>query len=139
MNNYKKKILYIITKSNWGGAQRNVFDLATNIPGDKFEVLVAVGGNGPLVEKLNQKNIKTISINGLGRDIKFFSDIKAFFSIIKIIRISFYKLLCPKINYSSAPSSQTPLLVTKNMHSLSGRFGLSINFATLLPFFPRRI
>jgi len=86
MNNYKKKILYIITKSNWGGAQRNVFDLATNIPGDKFEVLVAVGGNGPLVEKLNQKNIKTISINGLGRDIKFFSDIKAFFSIIKIIR-----------------------------------------------------
>jgi hypothetical protein len=27
----KKKIIYFITKSSWGGAQKYVFDLATNI------------------------------------------------------------------------------------------------------------
>ena len=48
----KKKVLFLITKSNWGGAQRYVFDLATNLDPEQFEVVVALGGNGELASKL---------------------------------------------------------------------------------------
>ena len=42
----KTKILYIITKSNFGGAQKYVYDLATSLPRDRFDIVVAFGGNG---------------------------------------------------------------------------------------------
>ena len=44
----KQKILYIITKSNFGGAQRYVYELATNIPKGKFDIAVAFGQSGAL-------------------------------------------------------------------------------------------
>jgi len=53
----KKKILYVITKSNFGGAQRQVFDLATGLSKEKFEVAVALGGKGLLKEKLDAAGI----------------------------------------------------------------------------------
>lgn len=84
--NKKKKILYLITKSNWGGAQRYVYDLATNIPHSDYNVIVAVGGNGILAEKLRQNNIKTISINGLQRNINILEDIKVFFVLYKLFK-----------------------------------------------------
>ncbi len=80
------KILYVITKSNWGGAQRQVFDLATNLPKAQFEVAVALGGSGLLKEKLDVAGIRTISIETLGRDIKIFNDLISFFKIVKIIK-----------------------------------------------------
>ena len=80
------KILYVITKSNWGGAQRQVFDLAIGLPKDKFEAIVALGGKGLLKEKLEAAGIRTISIGTLERDIKIFSDLISFFKIFQIIR-----------------------------------------------------
>lgn len=82
----KKKILYVITKSNFGGAQRQVFDLATNLPKDKFEVVVALGGKGLLKEKLGGAGIRTISVETLDRDINIFSDLISFFKIFQIIK-----------------------------------------------------
>lgn len=82
----KEKILYVITKSNWGGAQKYVFDLSTSLPKDRFDAVVALGGNGALFEKLAQSDVRTISISGLGRDINLFSDIASFFRIVSIIR-----------------------------------------------------
>lgn len=82
----KKKILYIITKSNWGGAQKHVFDLATNFSQKDFDVVVALGGDGELKEKLQKENIKTISIQNLRRDVNVFSDFKVFVDLLKIIR-----------------------------------------------------
>jgi len=35
--NNKKKILYCITKANWGGAQKYVYDLATSVNPDLYE------------------------------------------------------------------------------------------------------
>ena len=35
-----KKVLFLITKATWGGAQRYVYDLATHLPQD-FEPVVA--------------------------------------------------------------------------------------------------
>jgi glycosyltransferase involved in cell wall biosynthesis len=81
----KPKILYIITKSNWGGAQKHVFDLATEAKND-FEVCVALGGDGLLKQKLEEIGVKTVSIKNFGRDVKVLKEISAFFEIIKIIK-----------------------------------------------------
>lgn len=82
----KKKILFAITKGNWGGAQRYVFDLATNLPKNSFEVVVACGQGDRLKKKLAVKNIKVIKIAGLDRDISVGSDLSAFYSILQIIK-----------------------------------------------------
>ncbi len=65
----RKKVLFLITKSNWGGAQRYVYDLATHLDPNQFEVMVALGGNGTLVEMLSHAGIRTINIKTLSRDI----------------------------------------------------------------------
>ncbi|OIO32343.1 MAG: hypothetical protein COZ49_03135 [Candidatus Yonathbacteria bacterium CG_4_10_14_3_um_filter_47_65] len=81
----KKKILYAITKSNFGGAQRYVYDLTTSLPKNEFDVAIALGGDGLLKTKLEAAKIRCISIPRLGRDIRIFSDIRAFFSLLQII------------------------------------------------------
>jgi len=83
VKNHDKKILYVITRSNWGGAQRYVFDLVTNLPAG-WEGVVAFGGNGILNEKLASAEIRTINILRLGRDISLFGDIAVFFSLIRV-------------------------------------------------------
>ena len=81
----KKKILYIITKSNWGGAQRYVYDLATSLPKEKFDVVVALGGTGALKEKLENAGIKVIQLSSLSRDISIVRDIVSFVEIYSLI------------------------------------------------------
>ncbi|HTK33404.1 MAG TPA: glycosyltransferase family 4 protein [Candidatus Paceibacterota bacterium] len=80
------KILYIITKSNWGGAQRHVFDLATNAKKQGFEVVVALGGNGALRARLEENSISTRTISELGRDVSVGKDAGSFKEIFNIIR-----------------------------------------------------
>src|SRR3989339_2166644 len=83
--NLKKiKIFYIVTKSNWGGAQVYVYNLATNLPKDKYDVAVLYGGEGLLTEKLDASGIKKIKVENLGRDISFLDEIKAFKNLINI-------------------------------------------------------
>lgn len=82
----KKKILFCITKSNWGGAQRYVYDLATGISRDKFEIAVVLGGTGKLKEKLESVGIRTICIRALQRDVGIAKDISSFFELIKIFK-----------------------------------------------------
>lgn len=91
--NKKTKVLYLITKSNFGGAQRYVYDLATNIPTDFYRVKVAFGGTGErqaktgeLKEILEAKNISTTEIPNFMRDMSVTQDIRAFFEILRIIR-----------------------------------------------------
>ena len=80
------KILYVITKSNWGGAQRNVFDLATHMKASGHEVSVALGGEGILQKKLESAGIFTHPIESLERDISFKKDFHSFKKIYCIIR-----------------------------------------------------
>ncbi|HRH22834.1 MAG TPA: glycosyltransferase family 4 protein [Candidatus Paceibacterota bacterium] len=83
-NKTKKKLLFVITKSNWGGAQKYVFDLATHLSND-YDIRVVLGGNSVLKEKLEQSQIKTITIAELGRDINVFKD---FIVLYKLIRLT---------------------------------------------------
>ncbi len=82
----KHKILYIITKGNFGGAQRYVFDLASSLPKEEFDTVVAFGQAGTLAEKLKEADIRTIEIKSLSRDINPLLDTKSFFELIKIIK-----------------------------------------------------
>ena len=85
----RKKILFVITKSNWGGAQRYLYDLATRLYQEGNDVSVALGptasGGGSLIKMLNAAGIKKIYGLDSGRDIKIFGDIKTFFSLLWII------------------------------------------------------
>jgi len=85
-NLHKKKILFLITKSNWGGAQRYVFDLATSLDPEKYEVVVASGAEGILTTKLNEAGIRTCTIPGLTRDISLLKELRATFALARIIR-----------------------------------------------------
>ena len=85
MSGSRKKIIYLITKANWGGAQKYVFDLATSLPQDKFDVLVVHGQGNILSKKLQEEKIKTIFVPEMGRDINVLGEIISFFKIFKII------------------------------------------------------
>lgn len=82
----KKKILYLITKGNWGGAQRYVFDLAINLPLDRFDVSVAFGEGEVLEKKLRAAGIQTIRIPSLKRDANLFLDFRTLVALIKLLR-----------------------------------------------------
>ncbi|TSC69753.1 MAG: hypothetical protein G01um101470_985 [Parcubacteria group bacterium Gr01-1014_70] len=80
------KILYVITKSVWGGAQQYVFDLATNLPPEQFEVAVALGGTGHLAERLQEKNIAVFNIRNFQKSINPLKDIVVFFELLSVYR-----------------------------------------------------
>ncbi|TRZ52320.1 glycosyltransferase family 1 protein, partial [bacterium] len=84
-NTQKKKILYVITKSNWGGAQRYVFDLAVNFS-PEYDVSVAFGGEGELKTRLEKAGIRTISLPFLKRDVNPFTDIFTFNKLVELFK-----------------------------------------------------
>lgn len=93
------KILYLITKSNWGGAQRNVFDLAKTMKERGNEVTVALGGDGILRKNLENIGIYTHSIGKLDRDVSVGNDagsLKEIFSIIRHRKPDVLHLHSPK-------------------------------------------
>ena len=127
-----KKILYVITKSNWGGAQRYVYDLATNLPKDQFETVVAAGrpdfsrgeprlkeadGNGPLFARLNDAGVRTISIRGLERDINPLKELQSLWNLFKIFcneRPDIIHLNSSKIGGLGAIAAKLSSLITRH-------------------------
>lgn len=89
------KILYIITKSVWGGAAKYVYDLAVNLPKSKFpdqgesasgwKVFVAAGGKNELAQKLIEADISYFEIKNFQRNISFFKEIFAYFEILRLL------------------------------------------------------
>ena len=81
----RKKVLYLITKSNWGGAQRYVYDLATNLPAN-WEPVVMLGGDGELIAKLKEAGIRVLHIPKLQRDVSLKAELKATGTIYQLIK-----------------------------------------------------
>ena len=88
-----KKILYLLTKSNYGGAQKYTFELASYAHDLNHSVVVAAGGTGEkdsnpglLAEKLTNEHIRFVYIRNFMRDVSLWSDVKAFFEIAARIR-----------------------------------------------------
>lgn len=85
----KKTILYLITQSDFGGAQRYIFDLAANLKND-FKLGIIAGDPGAeseLAQKLKEHNISFYYLKSLKRAISPLNDLKTIFKIIKIIKI----------------------------------------------------
>ncbi len=92
--NQPLKLLYLVTLSEWGGAQKYVFDLASSLNNQGYTIIVAAGGdkNGPLIQKLTKLNIKVYYLKNLQRSINFYRDWLAFWDIVKL-----YKEIKPDI------------------------------------------
>lgn len=113
----RKKILFCITKSVWGGAQKYVFELATHLPSDQFDTVVAAGGSGPLFGLLRKNKIRTIFIPGLERDVNLAKEIRVFFYLIKIIikeKPDIIHLNSSKIGALGAIAAWVAKLLTRN-------------------------
>ncbi len=89
----RKKILFVITKSNWGGAQRYVYDLATSLPKGSFETKVLYGGTGEadagrgvLSVNLREKGVQGIFLQDFMRDVSFSKEWGVLFRLIEIFK-----------------------------------------------------
>ena len=83
--NSTKKILYIVTKSVWGGAQKYTFELALAVKKEGYEVIIASGGYGYMAEKTEAEKIPYFQIKNFSRDINILKDVFAFFEIIRLL------------------------------------------------------
>ena len=80
----KIKLLYIITKSDLGGAQANVYDLIANFSKDN-EVHLATGDSGPLTENVIELGVTVHILPNLTRNIQLFGDFNAVKKCISLI------------------------------------------------------
>lgn len=78
------KILYVITQSEMGGAQRYVLDLVKNIK--SFDIVVAGGGDGELFTRLDTYNIKYYKLKNLVRNISPIKDILGLIEIYQLLK-----------------------------------------------------
>lgn len=81
-----KRILFVVTKSVWGGAQAYVYALATALAARGALVSVAAGGEGLLVSRLREANIAVIPIPSLARDFSLVKEWGAFIELRRVIR-----------------------------------------------------
>ncbi len=80
-----KKVLFLITKATWGGAQRYVYDMATNLPREDFVPVVAYGEAGRLKSMLAHADIALRQIPAMRRDMGVISDVMSFFQVLRCI------------------------------------------------------
>lgn len=84
------KILYVITKANWGGAQRYVYDLANACADDKHEVVVAYGERGVLTERLEDigaaTGIRTEMLPSLRNSLDLIHSFRGFRETLALLR-----------------------------------------------------
>lgn len=95
MTEKKKKILYLITQAEWGGAQKYIFNLASNLK-EVFEITVGAGPDGnsdELFKKLQEQHIKTITFKHLKRQICPFQDCLAVKEINHFIKNNNFDIL----------------------------------------------
>jgi glycosyltransferase involved in cell wall biosynthesis len=83
-----KKILLTITKSNFGGAQRYVLDLASEYKSKGYDVAVAMGGDGILFDKIKALGITTYSVPLFNKEVSLplQNTITEIYFLYKIIR-----------------------------------------------------
>lgn len=82
----QKRVLFVITQSEFGGAQRFLYELTTRLDKEKYEILVASGGQkSEFLKSLGEKNIKTKKLRFLKREINPIFDCLAIIELVKLI------------------------------------------------------
>jgi glycosyltransferase involved in cell wall biosynthesis len=88
--NTKKKILFLVTQSEFGGAQRFIYRLITNLDLAKYDIMVAAGPEGNdangLLFNLQNKDFKIFPLKFLKRAINPFIDFLGLSEIYRLIK-----------------------------------------------------
>jgi glycosyltransferase involved in cell wall biosynthesis len=88
--NTKKKILFLVTQSEFGGAQRFIYRLITNLDLAKYDILVAAGPEGNnadgLLFNLKKDGFKNISLKFLKRGINPLIDFLGLAETFRLIK-----------------------------------------------------
>lgn len=91
----KKKILYLVTQAEWGGAQKYIYDLAQNLAND-FDITVGAGLDGSsqeLLNKLESIQIKTTVFKNLKRSIHPLFDLLAILEIFIFLKKNRFEII----------------------------------------------
>ena len=83
-----KQVLFIVTQSEMGGAQKFLLNLTSQLNPDKYEILVAVGsdGDGEFLKFLDKEKISHVILSNLKKNISPWHDFRAAFEIRKLIK-----------------------------------------------------
>ncbi|HAG11947.1 MAG TPA: hypothetical protein DCK76_11385 [Desulfotomaculum sp.] len=82
----KIRILYVITLSELGGAQKILFYLASGLPKDNFEVTVACSPGGELVKWLKELDtVKIVELPQLRRSVSLLHDLIALWKLSRLM------------------------------------------------------
>ncbi len=84
MTDTRTRMLFVITKGTWGGAQRYVYDVATHLPKEICAVSVALGTPGILKEKLDAVGVHTLPLQHLARDVSLLNDLRAWRELLSL-------------------------------------------------------
>lgn len=79
------KLLYVITMSNWGGAQAHLYDLVKHAITQNHECVVVVGEPGELTDRLKALGVKVIVLKSLVRNFQPIKDLKCVFDLSHIL------------------------------------------------------
>jgi glycosyltransferase involved in cell wall biosynthesis len=84
----KKRILFVITQSEWGGAQKFLYSLVSNLDISKYEILVSTGdaGDGKLLDAFKKMDVQTRKLRSLKRQINPYFDLKAISELKNLIK-----------------------------------------------------
>ncbi len=81
------KIAFLITRSDtFGGAQMHVLEMADGCRSLGADVSVIVGGSGPYIAALAERNLPYFQVPSLQRDVDPVRDVKAFRALCRLIR-----------------------------------------------------
>lgn len=85
--NPKKRVLFVITQEEFGGAQRFLYELTTRLDEQKYEVLVAGGREqkGDFLKSLEEKNVNTHRLKFLKREINPVFDCLGIMELMRLI------------------------------------------------------
>lgn len=116
----KTKVVLAITKARpWGGAQKYVYDLATNLPKEQFDVAVILGGQGELSSRLELAGIRTISIASMQRDIRLSADLASLVACDRALRREKPDVLPSQQLEGEAPSAVSSVACAASARSSS--------------------
>ncbi len=84
----KKKVLFVVTQSEMGGAQQFLFQLLKHLDRSKFEPLIAVGcdGDGEFIRALRTIGLEALTVSSLRRNAHPFADLRAIGDLRELIQ-----------------------------------------------------
>jgi glycosyltransferase involved in cell wall biosynthesis len=85
MSDAKRRILFVITLSEWGGAQSYVLNTAKEAVLRGYDVLVAAGGHDELAKRCSEASIPYHELHRLKRSILPFADMSAVAELKKLM------------------------------------------------------